>query len=140
MATPLTFMYNLLYSQWLVNIPIPTKSFEGQTVIVTGANVGLGFEAAKHFTKLGASRVIIACRSLEKGEDAKKKIEESTKRNGALEVWQLDLSSYDSVKEFAARASKLDRLDVLLENAGVQTSDFKLVEEDETTITVNVGT
>jgi retinol dehydrogenase-12 len=134
----LSFLLGLLKSQYLVSLPVPTKSFEGQTVIVTGANTGLGFEAAKHITKLGAAKVIIACRSVEKGEAAKKKIEETTKVTGTIEVWQLDLSSYASVKDFAARASKLDRLDVLLENAGISTTTFTMAEEDESTVTVNV--
>jgi retinol dehydrogenase-12 len=134
----LSFLLSILKSQYFVSLPIPTKSFEGQTVIVTGANTGLGFEAAKHITQLGAAKVIIACRSVEKGEAAKKKIEEATKAKGTVEVWQLDLSSYDSVKEFAAKASKLDRLDVLLENAGISTTTFALAEENESTITVNV--
>jgi retinol dehydrogenase-12 len=134
----LSFLYNTMKSQWLVSVPVPTTSFEGQTVIVTGANTGLGFEAAKHITRLGASKVIIACRSLEKGNAAKVKIEEETKVTGVLEVWQLDLASYASVKEFAEKASKLDRLDVLLENAGISTGKFVTAEENESTITVNV--
>jgi retinol dehydrogenase-12 len=134
----LSFLFNLLKSQWLVSLPAPTTSFEGQIVIVTGANTGLGFEAAKHITRLGATKVIIACRSVSKGEAAKVKIEEETKITDVVEVWQLDLASYDSVKEFAAKASKLDRLDVLLENAGISTTNFVTAEENESTITVNV--
>lgn len=64
----------------------------------TGANVGLGKEATRHYVRLGASKVIIACRSVEKGESAKKDIETSTGRKGVLEVWQLDLQNYDSVR------------------------------------------
>ena len=109
-----------LYSQLFVTPAYPANSAEGQTVIVTGANTGLGKEAARHFARLGASKVIIACRSLDKGEAAKKDIEATTKcKAGVLEVWQLDLLSYESVKAFADRANNLKRLDVLLENAGV---------------------
>jgi retinol dehydrogenase-12 len=125
-------------SQFLATLPVPTASCEGQTVIVTGSNIGLGYEAAKHFTRLNASKVIIACRSLEKGEAAKKTIEEETKREGVLEVWQLDLASYASVKEFAARANELERLDILVENAGIATQVYNLAEDNESTITVNV--
>jgi NAD(P)-dependent dehydrogenase (short-subunit alcohol dehydrogenase family) len=133
-----SFVFNLLKSQYLVSLPYPETSFEGKTVIVTGANTGLGFEAARHITRLGASRVIIACRTAEKGEAAKKSIEESTNRTGVIEVWELDLCSYSSVKEFAAQLSQLERLDVLLENAGVSTQNFAVAEENETTITTNV--
>lgn len=58
--------------------------------------MGLGLEAARHFTRLNAERVILGVRNLEKGEAAKNSIEESTNRKGAVEVWQLDLTSYES--------------------------------------------
>jgi NAD(P)-dependent dehydrogenase (short-subunit alcohol dehydrogenase family) len=134
----LSFVAKLLWNQWTFTPPYPTNSFAGQTVIITGANVGLGFEAARHITRLGAVKVIIACRSIEKGEAAKKDIEKSTKRTGVVEVWQLDLCSYESVKAFAAKANALPRLDVLLENAGVATNKYATAEDNETTITTNV--
>jgi retinol dehydrogenase-12 len=56
---------------------------------------------------------------LEKGEAAVKDIEESTKRTGVAEVWSLDLSSFDSVKEFAKRVDTLPRIDAIVENAGM---------------------
>lgn len=82
--------------------------------------------------------MILACRSVEKGEVAKADIEESTKRTGVVEVWQVDLSSYESVKQFCARANKLERLDIVVENAGVATPRYEEVEGMESTITVNV--
>jgi retinol dehydrogenase-12 len=130
-----SFFVHLLYSQWMVTPPMPTETYKGQTVIVTGANVGLGFEAARHIVNLGASKVILAVRSIEKGEVAKKDIESTSGKKGVVEVWQLDLSSYESVEAFAAKASTLERLDVLLENAGISTETFTLAEENESTIT-----
>ncbi|KAI4176062.1 MAG: hypothetical protein LQ343_001345 [Gyalolechia ehrenbergii] len=103
-----------------------------------GANVGLGFEAARHYVRLGAAKVILAVRTLEKGEAAKKAIEDSEKRQGVVEVWHLDLQSYDSVKEFAHRVKGLPRLDIMLENAGIATFKYNRAEDNETTITVNV--
>jgi retinol dehydrogenase-12 len=134
----LEFLKEIVRSQYLTTLPVPTASCEGQTILVTGSNIGLGFEAVKHFTRLNASKVIIACRSLEKGEAAKKIIEEETNRKGILEVWPLDLASYTSIKEFAARTNQLERIDVLLENAGISTQQFILAEENESTITFNV--
>ena len=49
-----------LYAQLVTSIPIPTASFSGQTIIITGANRGLGFEAAKHFVRLDVARLILA--------------------------------------------------------------------------------
>jgi NAD(P)-dependent dehydrogenase (short-subunit alcohol dehydrogenase family) len=97
----------------------PTASFTGQNVIVTGANTGVGYEAALKFVSLGATKVILAVRDLEKGNAAKDRIEKSTKRNDCVEVWELDMLSYDSVKAFASRAETLDHLDVVILNAAV---------------------
>lgn len=99
------------------HIPEPEKSFAGQTIIVTGSNTGLGLEAARHFVRLNASKVILAVRTIKKGEDAKSSIEQTTGRTGVVEVWQLDMANYESVKQFAKRCEGLDRLDVVLENA-----------------------
>jgi NAD(P)-dependent dehydrogenase (short-subunit alcohol dehydrogenase family) len=128
-----------LYSQLFVTPAYPSASCAGQTIIVTGSNVGLGKEAAGHFARLGASKVILAVRNSKAGEEAKKDIETSTKCGTAvIEVWSLDLSSYESIKSFANRASKLPRLDVLLENAGVAANKWSRVEGHERMVAINV--
>ncbi|KAL8942998.1 MAG: hypothetical protein Q9211_001147, partial [Gyalolechia sp. 1 TL-2023] len=135
-----------VYNQLFVRLPYPQTPLTGQTVVVTeetdqedlGANVGLGFESARHYVRLGAAKVIMAVRTLEKGEAAKKAIEDTEKRQGVIEVWHLDLQSYQSVKEFAQRVNGLPRLDIMLENAGVATYKFRRAEDSETTIVVNV--
>lgn len=132
------YLPTFLYSQFFITPPKPTKDCTGKTIIVTGANIGLGKEASRHFVNLNCEKLILACRSTEKGEAAKTDIESTTGRKGVVEVWQLDLESYDSVKEFAKRAQSLKRVDVLLENAGVATSEYKFVGGNESTITVNV--
>ncbi|KND93569.1 Retinol dehydrogenase 12 [Tolypocladium ophioglossoides CBS 100239] len=119
-------------------LPYPDEDCSGRSVIITGANSGLGLEAARHFVRLNAAKVILACRSIERGEAAKQEIESSTPRRHVLEVWQLDLGSFDSVKEFAARAAKLDRLDVLLNSASILVSEWARLEGHETMMTVNV--
>ena len=106
---------------------------------MTGSNVGLGKEAARHFTRLGASKVILAVRNTKAGEEARKDIETSTKCGpDVLEVWTLDLLSYESCKSFADRASKLPRLDVLLENAGVASNAWFTAGAHERMVAVNV--
>lgn len=131
---------SFFWSQLFVRPAYPVHPFTGQTIIVTGSNVGLGKEAARHFARLGAAKVILAVRNLEAGEAAKKDIEGTTSCSpGTVEVWKLDLGSYDSVKAFAARAANdLERIDVLCENAGIATGNKKIVEGHESTITVNV--
>ena len=130
-------IFGFLRSQW-TNLPIPTTSFAGQTVIVTGSNTGLGLEAARHFARLNASKVILAVRNIRAGEEAAKSIHESTGRKGVCEVWQVDLGNWDSVKSFVKRTEGLERLDVVLENAGIARNDFTELEGMESTVAVNV--
>ena len=134
----MSFLLNFVYSQLFFTPQYPNNDFTNQTIVVTGANVGLGFEAARHFTRLNADKVILAVRDLSKGEAAKKSIEESTGKKNTVEVWHLDLSSYDSVKEFAAKIRTLERLDAMVENAGIATFNYRTAEDNESTITINV--
>ncbi|KAH9878916.1 hypothetical protein J1614_002351 [Plenodomus biglobosus] len=128
-----------LYSQFFVTPPTPTKDFAGKTVLVTGSNVGLGKEAARHFTRLNASTVILAVRSLAKGEAAKADIETTTGRKNVVKVMHLDMSSYASVLAFANKLDEEEeRLDVAVLNAGVARGEWEVFEQDESTITVNV--
>ncbi|MEO7235027.1 MAG: oxidoreductase [Lapillicoccus sp.] len=87
---------------------IPSQ--EGRVVVVTGANSGIGLEAAKVLSRKGA-HVVMACRNLDKGERAR------TEVGGSAEVRHLDLASLASVREFAAAVE--GRIDVLVNNAGV---------------------
>lgn len=67
-----------LIKQPFQHLSYPTTSFVGKTVIITGSNTGLGREAARHIARLGAETIILAVRSLRKGEAAKRDIEQST--------------------------------------------------------------
>ncbi|KAF7908224.1 uncharacterized protein EAF01_003979 [Botrytis porri] len=135
----MAFFLNHLKSHTLITLPIPEKKFTGKTIIVTGSNSGLGLEAARWFVRLDAQKVILAVRSLSKGEAARQSIIDSTSCSpDILEVWNLDLCSQCSVKEFAHRANALPRLDILVSNAGIYVFDFKTVEGNEESICVNV--
>ncbi|MCG3259873.1 MAG: SDR family NAD(P)-dependent oxidoreductase, partial [Candidatus Heimdallarchaeota archaeon] len=86
--------------------------------IVTGANSGIGFEAAKEFARKGA-KTILASRNLEKTKKALSKIHKKTP-DSSVEIMQLDLANLESVKKFASEfKEKYDRLDVLVNNAGI---------------------
>lgn len=88
----------------------------GRIAIVTGANSGIGFEAARVLADKGA-RVILACRSPERGQAATDKI---VAAGGDAHFMQLDLGDLESVEAFAtAFKSAYDRLDLLINNAGV---------------------
>jgi NAD(P)-dependent dehydrogenase (short-subunit alcohol dehydrogenase family) len=76
---------------------------------------------------------------MEKGHRAKEDIENTTKREDILEVWQLDLSSYNSVNCFASRCSEhLQRSDCLIGNGAINTRGYKEAEDNESTLTINV--
>src|SRR5204862_1056102 len=64
----------------------PTESLAGKTIILTGGNTGLGFEAAIKYVNLGAKSLIIGCRNLERGNKAKEVIERRTKRPGVVQI------------------------------------------------------
>ncbi|KAK3985845.1 short-chain dehydrogenase-4 [Cladorrhinum sp. PSN332] len=131
-----------LRSQFFGTPPYPKASFAGQTVIVTGSNAGLGLEASRHFYRLGAAKLILAVRTVSKGQDAKEDIVKSiTTRNdaAAIEVWPLDQSSTQSTLAFVDRVkAELPRVDVVVLNAGVNNETFQLSEGYEQTTQVNV--
>ena len=96
------------------NIPDQT----GKAIIVTGANNGIGYETALALYEKGAE-IILACRNLKSAEDAINKMKEDG-GTGKLRAMALDLSSLASVKAFADNfTAEYDRLDVLINNAGV---------------------
>lgn len=113
-------------------------SFAGKTVIITGSNCGVGFAAALKFVSLGASKVILGVRSIEKGENAQKQIETQTGKEGVVEVWKLDMNDYDSIKAFVKRAGELAQLDIAILNAGVYSVNYELSKYGwQSTIQVN---
>ncbi|MGW2283949.1 oxidoreductase [Streptomyces phaeochromogenes] len=95
---------------------IPDQS--GRTVVVTGANSGIGYVTARELARRGA-RVVLACRSESRGTEAADRV--AVEVAGAeVEFAPLDLGDLDSVREFtAAYGRRYDRLDLLVDNAGV---------------------
>lgn len=135
----MVYFLDLLYSQLLVKIPEQTSDFTDQTVIVTGSNTGLGLEAARLLVRLNASKVILAVRTISKGEAAANSI--ITSCNAApsrVEVWQLDMSNKVSITAFAKRAAALDRLDAAILNAGVFNFKRNDIDGTEAHLAVNV--
>ncbi|XP_032222184.1 retinol dehydrogenase 11 [Nematostella vectensis] len=105
-----------------------TIRLDGKTVVVTGANTGIGKETALDLAARGA-RVIMACRNLDKGKAALREIQERTGSQKVV-LEYLDLASLRSVREFAKRVTeKESRLDVLINNAGVMWCPFSRTED-----------
>ncbi|MCB0556231.1 MAG: SDR family NAD(P)-dependent oxidoreductase [Phaeodactylibacter sp.] len=98
----------------------------GKVIIVTGGNSGLGYESVKAFAEKGAE-VILASRSLEKGQAAKAEIGNT---KGKIVVMPLDLMDFASIKDFAEQFKQnYSRLDVLLNNAGIMTTPYFLTKD-----------
>jgi NAD(P)-dependent dehydrogenase (short-subunit alcohol dehydrogenase family) len=96
----------------------------GKIVIVTGANSGIGYEAASALALKGAA-VMMACRSLEKGETAAAQIR-SQEPKGEITLKQLDLADLSSVRRFAeAFLAEYQQLDILINNAGVMATPYR---------------
>ncbi|PPQ75648.1 hypothetical protein CVT24_010591 [Panaeolus cyanescens] len=111
--------WQFVKSQWTPTPPAPREDLSGKTVVVVGANVGLGFEAAKHFASMNPGMLILACRDKKKGEDALQQIKQQTGFQNA-HVWLVDLKDHASVVAFAERFEKENvRLDIIIANAAV---------------------
>jgi NAD(P)-dependent dehydrogenase (short-subunit alcohol dehydrogenase family) len=111
---------------------------KNKVVIITGANKGIGKEAAKEISKLGA-KVYMACRSLDSANEAKEEILKETKNKNVF-VLELDLASVDSIDRFVTSfKNKESKLDVLINNAGVTLRAKKLNDARvELTFAINV--
>ncbi|XP_030644893.1 dehydrogenase/reductase SDR family member 13 [Chanos chanos] len=95
-----------------------TKNLRGKTVIVTGANTGIGKATALDLAKRGA-RVILACRDQQRAEAAANDIKRES-GNDEVVYLHLDLASLQSVRSFAENFLKTEsRLDILINNAGL---------------------
>ncbi|SEQ89568.1 oxidoreductase [Natrinema salaciae] len=88
----------------------------GRTVLITGANSGIGLEATRELARNGAT-VRMACRSVERGEDAAADVRDDVP-DAELRVAECDLGSLESVRAVAADLGD-EELDVLINNAGV---------------------
>jgi len=102
-------------SEWMVD-DIPDQA--GRTILVTGANSGLGLRSAEALASRGA-RVLMGCRNQEKAAVALETVKNAA-ADAAPEVMPLDLADLDDVRTCAKQLTdKLDQLDVLMNNAGV---------------------
>lgn len=121
-------MRQYLFRQFFVTPKAVSRSevdLSGKTAIVTGSNIGLGLECSRQLLDLGLSKLVLAVRDETKGETARASLREGRKlEDSIIEVWKLDLSSYDSVTKFAERARTLEHLDIAVLNAGVYKVEF----------------
>ncbi|EIW74963.1 NAD(P)-binding protein [Coniophora puteana RWD-64-598 SS2] len=130
--------FDFIIDQWSHVPPLRRADLSGQTVIVVGANVGIGLEASIHFASMNPERLVVACRSETRGQEAVKEI---TQRTGYpnTELWIIDLASFASVREFADRFEReAGPLDILVMNAALAKGKYEVTEDGwETSVQVN---
>ncbi|KAF3400439.1 Short chain dehydrogenase yanD [Talaromyces pinophilus] len=137
-------------NQFRTKISLPTKekypsiAEKSSCAIITGANVGLGLEAAKQLLSLGLSHLVMAVRSIEKGNTAAKQLRAAAGAHGnpsaKIDVWQLDMESYESIQAFVQKCQEtLTRIDFVILNAGLGAMTFSVVPSTshEKTMQVN---
>ena len=113
-------------------------TMKGKTVIITGANTGIGKSTAIDLASRGA-RIIMACRSLERGQAALNDIVKQTGNNDII-LKHLDLSSFKSVRKFAEEIySSEEKIDVLINNAGLVSTTERQVSKDGLELTMAVN-
>ena len=110
---------------------------KNKVCIVTGANAGIGLETTRELAKKGAT-VVMVCRNQERGEKALEDIQNST-GNKQIYLFIADLSSQKQIRAFASEfLERFDRLDVLVNNAGVFLPSHQLTEDGfEATFAIN---
>ncbi|KAJ7039918.1 hypothetical protein C8F04DRAFT_1254710 [Mycena alexandri] len=121
----LNFVARQLQSQ----APAVKVDLTGKTVLVLGANTGLGFEAVKHFASMNPGRLILACRSQSRGKAALQKLKAETNYTKA-ELWLVDLANFKSVTKFADKFEQDGgRLDILVANAAVAIGEYEATKD-----------
>ncbi|CAN0057163.1 unnamed protein product [Ascophyllum nodosum] len=139
-------------------VPIPVDvDMSGRVVLVTGANTGIGCRTALNLARLGA-KVIMACRSVERGEEARAKMEAELRCDNrghampavsgvrvsgfrTVQVMKCDLGDLRSIRAFAKafREKHGERLDVLVNNAGLLPGPLMSTTADGLDITFGVN-
>jgi NAD(P)-dependent dehydrogenase (short-subunit alcohol dehydrogenase family) len=111
--------------KWTLN-DIPDQM--GRVVVITGGNSGLGYETVRAFVQKGAN-VVLACRSINKGEIAKETILKQVPE-GKIILMTLDLMDLASIRNFVEKFKQnFFRLDILINNAGIMASPYALTRD-----------
>ncbi|KAI0001188.1 hypothetical protein BJV77DRAFT_1057951 [Russula vinacea] len=119
-----------IQDQWQKPDPAEHVDLTGKTVVVIGANVGLGFEAAKHFASMNPKRLVLGCRSQEKGQAALQAIQATGFKDAELAL--VDLA------RFALFIRDSAQIDIFVYNAGVQVTRYSASKDGwEESIQVN---
>ncbi|KAJ7343775.1 hypothetical protein DFH08DRAFT_214798 [Mycena albidolilacea] len=118
-------LWDFIRDQFTPQRPVVRRHLTGKTVMVLGANTGLGYEAAKHFATMNPGRLILACRNQSRGQAAVEKLTTATGYTKA-ELRIVDLADFSSVRKFADKFDQGgERLDILVENAAIYADKYE---------------
>lgn len=134
-ATVLAFLRRQLF---VAPSLVQDVDLKGKTAIVTGSSSGIGLEISRQLLDLGLSRLVLAVRNKQKGQQAKTQLLKNRELpDSAIDVWKLDLFSYDSITAFAERA-RTRTVDIAVLNAGIFNQTFELSSANPTSYVESV--
>lgn len=129
----------LLYRQFTRPKPLPAGiKLKNQVAIITGSNVGLGFEASRQLLQLGLSHLVMGVRSQTKG-DAAAALLRTAFPSATISVWILDMESYDSIRAFVIQCESLPRIDIVILNAGFMNTTCVIAPTTKHEVTIQVN-
>jgi NAD(P)-dependent dehydrogenase (short-subunit alcohol dehydrogenase family) len=122
-----TFLKIFVKHQLLPNPkpPLELISVAQKTAVITGSNTGIGLECGRLLLSLQLSHLILAVRSLERGEEAAASLRKLYP-GAKIDVWHLDMNSYESIRVFAKKCTTLPRLDIAILSAGILNMTFEV--------------
>ena len=125
-------------AQLYVDRALLEKDLTGSLALITGANSGVGKRLAQQLAGQGA-HVVLACRRVGAGEEAVKEISEAGAK-GPIDVMELDLGDLASVRAFSAAFNgKYDKLDYLVNNAGIMATPERWLTKDKFEMQIGVN-
>ncbi|KAI3336390.1 NAD(P)-binding protein [Xylariaceae sp. AK1471] len=119
-----------LYRQLLVHPKATSKQdvdLSGKAAIITGSSGGIGLECAHQLLDLGVSKLILTVRNESKATTLVDGLSAGYSPKPTVEVWSLDYLSYDSIISLVERANHLERLDIVIPNAGICRTTMNIV-------------
>ncbi|KAH8655880.1 hypothetical protein BX600DRAFT_401858 [Xylariales sp. PMI_506] len=127
--TPEQYTFQKIFFKHQIR-PNPKPQFNSlsvaqKTAVITGGNAGIGLECARLLLSLQLSHLILAVRSLNRGEAAAATLRKLYPK-AKIDVWHLDMNSYDSIRSFARQCAALPQLDIAINSAGIMNMELEV--------------
>ena len=137
---PLQELYIRRWIRGQFTKPVPPAkdlNLAGQTGILVGGTDGIGLVCARVLLEHRLSKLILGARNMDKGRAVASTLKERF-QSADIQVWELEMLSYDSVQDFAKQCEGLERIDFAILGAGVLPSDFRLNPSTGHELTIQV--